>query len=64
MQSVKGRQIPYDFSHMHNSKNKPSEQRGKKGRDTNQETALTIENKLMVTRGEVGGGTGEMCDED
>ena len=36
--------------------------KGKK--ETNQKTDSTIENKLMVTRGEVGGGMGETGEGD
>ena len=35
-----------------------------KKRETNQETNLTIESKLMVTTGEVDGGMGEIGDGD
>ena len=34
-----------------------------KKRDKNLETDSTVENKLMVTTGEVGGGIGEIGDE-
>ena len=61
--SVRERQIPYDFTHMWNLRNKTNEQREKeRGKPRNR--LLTIENKLMVTRGEVGGGMGEIGDGD
>ena len=53
IKSVGERQMPYDFPHVWNLRNKRNEHGGK--REENQETDLTIENKLMVTRGEVGG---------
>lgn len=43
-------------------KKQDKEERGK--REANQETNLTIENKLMVIRGEVGGVIGEINDGD
>ena len=51
---------------MWNLRNKTNEQREKKrGRKTNQESgALTTEYKLMVTRGEVGRGMGEIGNGD
>lgn len=54
--SLRERQMPCDFTHRWNSRNKTNEQRGKRERETNQETNLTIENKLMATRGEECGG--------
>lgn len=33
-------------------------------RQTNQETLLTIENKLVVTRGEMDGGMGKISEKD
>ena len=51
------KQIPYDFIHMWNLRNKTNEHRwGKKERGKPRNRLLTIENKLMVTGGEVGGG--------
>ena len=38
--------------------------KGKEKRETNQETDSIVANKVMVTRGEVGGGMGEIGDED
>ena len=58
---VRERQIPYDFTDMWNLRNKTSEHKGKE-RETERDRGnprnrlLTIENKLMVNRGEVGGG--------
>ena len=39
-----------------NLRNKTNEQRGKRQREKPRNTLLTIENKLIVTRGEMGGG--------
>ena len=36
----------------------------KREREANQETLLTTENKLVVTRGQVGRELGEICDGD
>ena len=52
--------MPHNFTHMWNLRNKTNEQMKKKRerqRETNQKlkiVLLTTENKLMVTRGEVG----------
>ena len=62
--SVRERQIPYDFTHLWNLRNKTNKQRRKKEKDTNQETLLTTENKVMVTRGEMGRGMDEIGDGD
>ena len=59
--SVRERQIPYDFIHMWNLRNKTNEQRKK--RQTKKQTFNT-ENKLIFTRGKVGEGMGEIDDED
>ena len=56
--SIRQRQIPYDFTHMWNLRNKTDEHRGrgKKGeREGNHKRLLTIENKLRVTGGEESG---------
>ena len=61
------RQIPYDFTHMWNSRNKMSKaKQGKAKREGNKlrNRLLTIEKKLLVTRGELGRGMGEIVDED
>ena len=55
--SVRKRQILYDFTHMWNLRNKINYH--EKKREENQETDSTMENKLMVTRREVGGGMGK-----
>ena len=47
---------------MWNLRNKINEQRNK--RETNQEIDLTIENKLMVTRGDADKGMAEIGEED
>ena len=64
-QSVRERQIPYDYTRMWNLRNKTNEQRGEKERQWGKprNRLLTTENKLMVTR-EVVGGTGEIGDGD
>ena len=54
--SVRQKQIPYDFTHMGNLRNKTNEQRKKRERDKPRNRLLTLENKLMVTRGEIGWG--------
>ena len=57
--SVRERQIPYDFTHIWNLRNNTDEHREKgKKRETNYKGLLTIENKLRVGGGEVGGGMG------
>ena len=53
--SVRERQIPYDFTYMWNLRSKRTKHRDKKERSKPRNTRLTIENKLMVTRMEVGG---------
>ena len=52
------------ISLMWNLRNKTNKQREKKRekRDKSGNRLLTIENKLMVTRGEVGGGTSQTGD--
>ena len=69
--SVRERQIPYDFTHMWNLRNKTNEQGGKEKRETEKERGkprhqpLTTENKhQFVTRGEGAGGMGEIGDGD
>ena len=59
------------FTHMWNktneqrkNKTKQNKTKRERERETNQETDSTIENKLMVTIGEVGGGMGEIGDKD
>jgi len=52
--SVRARQIPSDFTHRWNLRKKTNDPRGKKERGKPRNKLLTIENKLMVTRGEVG----------
>ena len=50
---------------MWNLRNKTNEHSGKKSeRDKPRNRLLTIENKLMDTRGEVGGGMGEIGEGD
>ena len=49
---------------MRNLRNKTNEQRKKRERDKPRNRLLTIENKLMVTRGEVGRGMGVTGDGD
>ena len=59
--SVRERQIPYDFTHMWNlgtKENWTKKKRDKKNR------RLTIENKPMIPRGQVGGGMGETGEGD
>ena len=46
----------HDFIHMWNLGSKTNEQRGKKERDKLRNRLLMMENKLMATRGEMGGG--------
>ena len=47
--SVRERQIPYDFAHMWNLRNKIDIREGRKReRETNHERLLKIENKLRV----------------
>jgi len=54
--SVRERQIAYDSTHMWNLRNKTVNIEGKNKGEVNQKTdSLTIENKLRVARGEVGG---------
>ena len=50
--------MPYDFTHTWHLRNKTDEYRGrkKKEREANHETLLTIEHKLRVAGGEMGGG--------
>ena len=54
--NVREKPIPYDFTHMWNLKNKINEHRKKRDKPRNR--LLTIESKLMVTRGELGGEDG------
>ena len=49
------RQVPYDLTHMWNLRNKRAK-KNKRERKTNQETVLTVENKLMIIRGKWAGG--------
>ena len=60
---ISQRQIPYDFTHMWKLRNQTSK-RKKKKRDKPRIRLLTIENKLMVTRGEVGRVLREIGDGD
>ena len=55
METVRERQIPYDFIHMWNLRNETNDQR-KRERETPRNRPLTIENNLMITRGEMDGG--------
>ena len=57
LSEIKERQIPYNFTHVWNLRNKTNEQRKK---ETNKKTLLTTENKLVVARGKVGGGMDEI----
>ena len=58
--SVRRRQMPYDFTHMWNLRNKMN--KGKWDKPENR--LLNIENKLLVIRGEVGEGMSEIGEED
>ena len=49
---------------MGNLRNRTNEQRGGKERDEPRNRFLTLENKVMVTKAEDGGGMGEMGDGD
>jgi len=49
LSEIKERQIPYDFIHVEFKKQN-------REKDKPRNRLLTIENKLMVVRGEVGGG--------
>ena len=53
--------MPYDCTPTWNLRNKT---RGKKEKGKPRKILLTIENKLMVTRGEVNGGMGERGNRD
>ena len=56
--SVREGQIPYDFTHMWNLRNKTYERRGNKREREKKKSRnrfLTREDKLMVTRRDVGG---------
>ena len=44
------RQIPYDFTHMQNLRNKTNEPRGKKKIEINQETDSMLEKKWLPER--------------
>ena len=50
--SIRERQIPYDFTHVWNLRNKTDKYMGRgeerEGRETNHKRLLTIENKLRV----------------
>ena len=56
--------MSFDFTHMWSLWNRTNKQKGKKKKDKSRNRLLAIENKLMVTRGEVGGGMGEIDDGD
>ena len=63
MKLVRERQKSYDFTHMRILRDKTDEHKGretkkKTGRGTKQKRLLTMENKLRVARGVVGGGMG------
>ena len=59
--SVRKRQVPYDFIHMWNLRNKTNEQR--KNRQTKKHS-LTVENKSVATWGVVGGQMGKIGEGD
>ena len=61
--SVRKRQIPHDFTHIWNLRNKWAKEK-KEDRDKPRNRLLTIENKLMVTRGKVSRGRGETVEGD
>ena len=58
MKSVRERQIPYDFTHMWNLRNKTNEQgrkregEGEREKEKTRNRLLTVENTVMATRGE------------
>ena len=52
---VRERQIPYDFTRMWELRNKTKRERERE-RDEPRNKLLTLENKLVVSRGEVDGG--------
>ena len=57
--------MPYDFTHMWNLRSKQISKGEKKSEtDKLRNRLLTIENKLMVTRREVGEGMGQIYDGD
>lgn len=58
--SVRERKIPYDFTHMQNLRNKQA--KGRKEGEKQTKKQSTLENKLMVIRGEVGGRMGQLGD--
>ena len=60
MKQIREGHIPYGFTHRWNLKKKTK----KKKRDKPGNRLLTTENKLVVTRGEAGGGTGAVGDGD
>ena len=60
---VKERQIPYDPTHMWNLRNKTNKLRVKKTK-RQRNKLLTLENKLMVTRGKMGRGVSGINDGD
>lgn len=62
MKHVGERQIPYDLAHMWNFMSKQAKEKTKG--ETNRETHLTTENKLMVPIGELRGRWGETGDGD
>ena len=55
---MRERQIPYNFTHMWNLRNKAKEQRKKRERNKLRNRLLTTENKQRVTIGEVVKGIG------
>ena len=67
MKQVREREMPYDFTHMWNLRNKTDEHGGGEGkikygknreREAKHKRLLTIGNKLRVAGGEVGGRMG------
>lgn len=55
LSKISGRQILYDSTHMWNLRNKTNEQRGWGEGERPKNSLFTLENTLLVTRGEVGG---------
>ena len=58
--------MPYDFTYIWNLRNKTSDQSGKREREKDKlgNRLLTVEKKLIVTRGEVGRVMGKIGDGD